>query len=127
MLSAGDHGGLDTMLACPGLVSLEDSMKSYALVGMRHRGTLKLVNSLPEGQILDLVREPGNRYDPMAVQVWALGTHLGYVAANQVRPLAAEMDRRQTMTLRATGPAHMPATLHWSRDRFPLVQVMDGS
>jgi len=65
-----------------------------ALVGMKHRGTEGLVSSLPRGEPLTLVREPDNRYDPNAVQVWARGVHVGYIKASQVRPIAIAMDAK---------------------------------
>jgi HIRAN domain len=64
-----------------------------ALVGMKHRGTEKLVESLPLGEPLTLIREPTNQYDANAVQVWARDQHVGYVKSSQNRDLAASMDR----------------------------------
>jgi hypothetical protein len=71
-------------------------MKSLiALVGMKHRGTEALVASLPQGEPLTLIREPNNQFDPNAVQVWARGTHVGYLKSNQVLPVTLAMDRAE--------------------------------
>jgi hypothetical protein len=44
------------------------------------RGAAKKLNALPLGAPLQLVREPGNPHDPLAVQVWADDAQmLGYV------------------------------------------------
>lgn len=98
-------------------------MKHFALVGQVRRGAAGFVSTLQEGQVLDLRREPDNPHDPYAVQVWVVGRHVGYVAANQVRPLADAMDAKQRRL--GTDAAHMPAVLHWSSKRYPLVQVME--
>jgi hypothetical protein len=65
-----------------------------ALVGTKFRGPdmVKLLASLPQGEPLTLIREPGNSYDPNAIQVWARGSHIGYVKGNQNRDLAMAMD-----------------------------------
>ena len=95
-------------------------MKSlYALVGMRHRGTEALVASLPQGEPLTLIREPDNKFDPNAVQVWARGQHVGFIAAKQVKPLAMAMD---AATLRAP---QWRATLAIDGGRWPLVEVSE--
>lgn len=67
--------------------------KHFAIVGMKHRNAEALVASLPPGEPLTLVREPNNKYDPNAVQVWARDQHVGYVKGTQARGLAMAMDR----------------------------------
>lgn len=96
----------------------------YALVGMKHRNSEGFVATLPNGEDLELVREPGNKFDPLAVQVWARGRHVGYVSAKQVKPLALAMDTRQRTFEFASDQARMPAKLHRSTaERWPLVEV----
>jgi hypothetical protein len=71
-------------------------MKSLvALVGTKFRGPdmVALLASLPNGEPLMLIREPTNKFDPRAVQVWARGQHLGYVKSNQNAQIATRMDR----------------------------------
>ncbi len=65
----------------------------YALVGMKWRGTEALVASLLQGEPLTLVREPENKHDRNAIQVWARSTHVAYIKASQARPLAAFIDQ----------------------------------
>ena len=105
-------------------------MKHFALVGMKHRGAESLVHNLPEGEYVDLVREPDNRFDRFAVQVWARGRHVGYIAATQVRPVALAMDERQKKFPLATERARLSGRLHWSqhgRDPVPLIGVQEVS
>lgn len=104
----------------------------YALVGMRHVGAWAeaLVAELPEGEHLELVREPTNRHDANAVQVWARGRHVGYLAAKQVRPLALAMDERQRkFPLAGHLPSRTAGKLHIEHKgggrRWPLVEVME--
>lgn len=65
-----------------------------ALVGTRFRGEdmVKLLATLPQGELLTLKREYGNRYDANAVQVWARGFHIGFIKASQNRDIAMAMD-----------------------------------
>lgn len=51
------------------------------------------VRSLPAGEPIDLIREPGNQHDRCAVQAWARGRHVGFVKATQARQLAPKLDR----------------------------------
>lgn len=95
-----------------------------ALVGMKHRGTTEAVYALPDRSDLELVREPDNRFDPWAVQVWANGVHVGYLAAKQVKPVALAMDARARSFPLGGERMRLPAKLHRSApDRYPLVEV----
>jgi HIRAN domain len=86
----------------------------YAIVGMKFRGTEGLVAALPNGEPLELKREPENEADVRAVQVWARGQHVGYIRAAQNAKLAHALD---------TG-AKFIARLHRSDPkRWPLVEV----
>lgn len=107
----------------------------YALVGMKHRGTEALVASLPPDEPLTLVREPGNRFDPNAVQVWARGKHVGYIPKTQNAVLARFIDATGKMTAimgmddgggnveKATGKS-VDARLHRGSNTYPLVEVV---
>lgn len=66
----------------------------YALVGIKHRGSavMSLVETLPPGEQVTLIRDPTNPYDPNAVQVWVRGVHIGFVPTNMNKNLAARMD-----------------------------------
>lgn len=93
----------------------------FGLVGMKHRGSEKLVASLPNGEPLKLIREPDNKFDRFAVQVWARGTHLGFIKGAQVKPLAIAMDA-------ALGSAtSFSAKLAIDGGKWPLVEVEDAS
>lgn len=105
----------------------------YALVGMKHRGTEALVLSLPPDAPLVLIRDPANKYDPNAIQVWARGRHVGYISKNQNAVLARFIDEHGERTARmgmdtsdgtveASGKA-VSARLHLGSNTYPLVYV----
>lgn len=53
-----------------------------------------IANELAEGDVLTLMREPGNQFDPNAIMVLDPNTeiHLGYVAKEVAQELAPLMD-----------------------------------
>jgi len=96
-----------------------------ALVGMKHRGTEAFVASLPQGETLTLVREPDNKFDPFAVQVWARDRHVGYIKATQVKPIAMALDGIMS-TNRAVlhqGKPAMLANLAIDGGKWPMVEI----
>ncbi len=101
-------------------------MKSlYTLVGMKHRGTEKLVAGLPNGEPLTLIRERDNRFDANAVQVWAREQHVGYVKATENADLALRLDRMAVVVPGPTGlaaPKQISAILVQTR-WWPQVEV----
>lgn len=93
-----------------------------ALVGMKHRGTMNLVASLPNGEPLVLKREPDNKFDANAVQVWARGQHVGYIKGSQNTPIALAMDRApRPMGLGI--PAEKEAKLAIDGGHWPMVEI----
>lgn len=90
----------------------------YSLVGMKHRGTEKLVASLPAGEPLTLNRERHNAFDPNAVQVWARDQHIGYIAAKQVKPIAIAMDAALEKSTTS-----FTAVLRATPDRWPMIEI----
>lgn len=67
------------------------------LVGQTHRpkNVQNFLRTLDPSQDVLLVREPGNPYDPNAIQVYV---HIGYIKAKQAAPLAAQMDATRYLT-----------------------------
>lgn len=114
----------------------------YALVGMKHRGMEDFVRNLPADEPLVLVREPDNKFDPNAVQVWARGHHIGYVPKTQNMVLARFIDANGTeITDRQKADRWSPivhiaadgaisinkaidARLHLGSNTYPLVEVV---
>lgn len=91
-------------------------MKSiYTLVGMRHCGTTDIVNGIKGGETLELRREPGNRFDPNAVQVFYRDQFVAYIKGTEARKLAREMDMKHRVI--------MQATFRVTADRWPQVEV----
>lgn len=67
----------------------------YEMVGMRHRGSEQLIAGMPKGQVLRLVRDPGNKFDPNAVAIYHRQKHIAFVKASEVADLARRMDQRE--------------------------------
>lgn len=83
-------------------------MNQYFIVGEKFRPQecRDLLESLPDGEPLLLVREPGNKHDANAIRVHARGMHIGYVRGSQAEALAPLIDRAGAdMALDGVGPA----------------------
>lgn len=102
-----------------------------ALVGTRFRGeaALRLLAELPKGEPLILLREPDNPHDPNAVQVWARGTHIGYLKGTQCRPVARAMDAAARVDSVEQGDpgvrrwVEMPGVLSVDGGKIPMVEI----
>jgi HIRAN domain-containing protein len=92
-----------------------------ALVGTKYRGAEAeaTLASLPQGEPLALVREPTNRFDPAAVQVWARGVQIGFLKSSQVRAVAWKMDRKLAEDPAAT----FQGKLAIDGGRQPMVEI----
>jgi hypothetical protein len=111
--------------------------KSYSIVGTNHTGKEAFVESLKPGTPAVLVREPTNRFDPLAVAVYIDGHRVGYIPRQQNRVLAGFIDEtgqswEQPAALAQDGkdaaavvhPKTIPATFIRSpNSSFPLVEV----
>lgn len=123
----------------------------YAVVGMGHRDKSEGINveaflrSLPNDHPVVLVREPQNKFDRNAVQVWVGGRHVGFVPKTQnavlskfIETAGTTVTERQKLE-RSTGIISLAmdeagtvtiaqnkavdAKLHWGRNEVPLVEV----
>jgi hypothetical protein len=94
-----------------------------ALVGTKFRGEemMALLASLPQGEPLALLREPDNKFDSAAVQVWARDKHLGYVKGSQNRQLAARMDRDEAF--KAAMSSGLRCKLAIDGGKQPMVEI----
>lgn len=111
----------------------------YAIVGMKHRGAEEFVASLPPDAPVALIREPNNRFDRNAVQVWAYEgenlRHVGYVPKTQNAGLAKFIDEHgspRTETVGTLGVAmdanpnvkFVAGRLHKGNNTYPLVEIV---
>lgn len=64
----------------------------HAIAGVQHHTTADYLKALREGEVLDLVREPDNRYDSCAVRLDHNGTKLGYIPATYSQIVAGLLD-----------------------------------
>ena len=77
-------------------------LQSSPLAGFRYYEGKKLWSEMKVGDFLQLVREPGNSYDPNAVRVEWQGHKLGYVPRADNEALARFMDRGSKAEARIT-------------------------
>ena len=99
-----------------------------SLVGTKWRGDeiIKLVASLPAGESLLLVRDPGNEFDANAIKVFARGQHIGFVKGSEAAYLAPRMDQRPLMIASArlgSGRAPLPGKLIFDFTQWPLIEI----
>lgn len=79
------------------------------IVGTRFRGaaTLEWFNSLFPHHKMQLVREPENPYDPLAIAVHAQDgeewTHVGYIPKSENSTIAARMDNGEEIPVTFLG------------------------
>lgn len=110
----------------------------YAVVGMKFRGAVNFVAELPADEPIVLVREPSNRYDGNAIQVWARGRHVGFISKDQNKVLAAFIDNNGSAWVdpdtaevaaaavvdsAAVTVKSIAAKLHKGSNEWPLVEV----
>ena len=75
-----------------------------AVVGSRyHDGALDALYRAAEGQAVELVRQPDNKYDPNAVQVLIGEVMCGFVPRQDAVQVAAKLDAGKTVTAQVYG------------------------
>lgn len=57
----------------------ESKKWTFFIAGVQHHSLHKVIGNMIEGDYLDLVSEPLNKFDPNAVRIEHDGTMLGYV------------------------------------------------
>lgn len=55
---------------------------NFYVAGVKHHKFYEIAEDLKEGDSVQLIPEPNNKYDKFAVRIEALKTMLGYVPAN---------------------------------------------
>ena len=87
----------------------------YSMVGMKHRGTERLVADMKRGTVLTLIRAPDNPHDANAVEIYHDGQHIAFIKATEAGELASWMDR--------SGHEIMTGLFTTGGDRWPQVEV----
>lgn len=77
-------------------------VQSSPLAGSQYYALAEVQSRLKVGDRLDLVREPGNRHDAMAVRVEWQGRQLGYVPRAENRQVAAALDGGERLSARVS-------------------------
>ena len=90
------------------------------LVGAKFRPAeaRECLASLVEGDQVELRREPDNRFDPNAIQIWCEYHFIGYVAKHEAAVIAPDMDE--------DGSEYFEATISARPSRLSAVLSYDG-
>lgn len=93
-------------------------LQSSPLAGFQYYSGKRVWAELHEGDVLELVREPQNSYDPRAVRVEWHGIKLGYVPRRDNEDVARLMDRGARLEARISrlSPSRNP----WQRVLFEV-------
>lgn len=82
--------------------SVQLLVQSSPLAGFRHGEAAQAMPHMRMGDVLELVREPGNPHDPNAVRVDWQGRKLGYVPRRENAALAWGLDRGTPLRARVS-------------------------
>jgi len=96
-------------------ILLQDS----PLAGFQYHAGKTLWPQMQVGDVLTLVREPGNPHDAKAVRVEWRGHKIGYVPRRENADVARFMDGGQVLVARITRLAEVRDP--WSRVRFEIL------
>lgn len=89
------------------------SLLSFYVAGYRYYQGKQAESYMSEGDALRLVRQPGNRYDEKAIEVYHEETKLGYIPAMDNSVLANLMD--QKTSIKAVIKTLNPQAPTWQR------------
>lgn len=112
----------------------------YAIVGMQFREkegipANAILKEIPPDEPCVLVREPGNKYDRNAVQVWVRGQHVGFIPKTQNAVLSKFIDENGTIptpdqpqsrvdSATAVPPKQVVGRVHKGSNTYPLVEII---
>lgn len=93
-------------------------VQASPLAGSQFHALKHLYSRLRQGDALSLVREPGNRYDSLAVRVEWQGQKLGYVPRRENRAVAVALDQGEVLQARISRLSQDPDP--WRRLEFEV-------
>lgn len=111
------------LLACQGAgAETAILIQESPLAGAQYHALPEVVARLQVGDRLDLLPEPGNRHDGLAIRVEWQGHLLGYVPRRDNRLLAEALARGTRLRARVTALRAHPDP--WQRVRFAVFAVL---
>ena len=75
---------------------------NFYVAGVKHHKFYEIAEELKEGDSVQLIPEPTNKYDKFAVKIEALGTMLGYVPAMLSERLSKMLSTKGTLPAEIT-------------------------
>lgn len=106
-------------LGCAAADSVRILVQRSPLAGSQYYGLADLRERMQVGDVLELVREPGNRHDGNAIRVDWRGHKLGYVPRRENRMIAAALDRGERLVARIVRLGDDPDP--WRRVEFEVL------
>ena len=98
-------------------------LQDSPLAGFQFHAGKKLWPQMRVGDALDLVREPDNAHDPLAIRVEWHGYHIGYVPRRENRDVARLLDQGAKISARISRLAQSRDP--WARVRFEIVAPLN--
>jgi hypothetical protein len=98
------------------------SEKKFFIAGVQHHQIHEVLAELTEDEILDLVPEPTNSYDPNAVRIEFNGVMLGYVPKKFSAEISAMLETSELLcTITTLNKAAKP----WEMCEVEIVPIIE--
>jgi len=75
---------------------------NFYVAGVKHHRFYEIAENLKEGDFVQLIPEPDNKYDKFAIKVEALKTMLGYVPATLSESISKKFKEGKHLTAKIT-------------------------
>ena len=76
----------------------EPFSKIFYVAGVKFHKLYDVISKLKEGDDVQLIPEPTNKYDKYAIRIEALGTMIGYIPRTMAISVAAKIKFRTTLS-----------------------------
>jgi hypothetical protein len=86
------------------------------IAGIMHQDPEAIFDAISEGDILQLKREPANKYDKLAIAVWRGTIKCGYVPREKNEVIANLMDAGKTVFAKA-------GNIDWEDDNWMTIDI----
>ena len=106
------------MLAWLRPASADGELLREFVVGYQYHGGIELEPQMAVGDVLDLVREPHNPHDPLAVAIRWRGEPIGYVPRRANADIARRLDAGEALVCHLTRQDEQADT--WERVEFAI-------
>jgi hypothetical protein len=89
---------------------------STHIAGIMHQDPQAIFDAISEGEILQLKREPANKYDELAIAVWKGSVKCGYMPRDKNEVISKLMDAGKTVFAKA-------GSIDWEDDNWMTIEM----